>query len=85
MDYYDDLTREFSICQLKSRAPARGERVPKYNRLTEIAGAAPRPPCPWSGRVNPSQAVILYVVKDYKSPDPAASPGTSVPPRRCWD
>jgi enolase len=36
-----DLAVASSCGQIKSGAPARGERVAKYNRLAEIASAAP--------------------------------------------
>ena len=36
-----DLTVGSGCGQLKSGAPARGERVAKYNRLLEIADASP--------------------------------------------
>lgn len=40
-DRYAGLGAQKACGQLKSGAPARGERVAKYNRLTEIAGAEP--------------------------------------------
>jgi len=39
-DFIADLTVAAGCGQLKSGAPARGERVAKYNRLLEIAGTA---------------------------------------------
>ena len=42
-DFIADLTVASGCGQLKSGAPARGERVAKYNRLMEIAGATDLP------------------------------------------
>lgn len=39
-----DLTVGTGVEQIKSGAPARGERVAKYNRLTELAAAEPELP-----------------------------------------
>lgn len=39
-----DLAGSSCCGELKTRAPARGERVAKYNRLLEIAAAQPAMP-----------------------------------------
>jgi enolase len=40
-DFIADLTVGSGCGQLKSGAPARGERVAKYNRLLEVADSIP--------------------------------------------
>jgi len=42
-DFIADLTVATGCGQLKSGAPARGERVAKYNRLLEIAASTTLP------------------------------------------
>ncbi|MFP3514178.1 hypothetical protein SB775_32285, partial [Peribacillus sp. SIMBA_075] len=39
-----DLVVGTGVGQIKSGAPARGERIAKYNRLTEIEAMTPRIP-----------------------------------------